>query len=132
VSTSWLHRLIAERRLAPFYLGLQDYEDDWEVEAIIQALEEDEAMNGRATVVDAAVEQRLRLDPAAVDLLLEVDEVDTVDLKKQVDGGWVEPQTLLYSRIDYSRPTDERSGDCSRCGCRATSAARPSRRRPAS
>jgi hypothetical protein len=25
-----VHRLIAERRLAPFYLGLQDYEDDWE------------------------------------------------------------------------------------------------------
>ncbi|GAA5971258.1 hypothetical protein JCM8115_005486 [Rhodotorula mucilaginosa] len=35
-------------------------------------------------------------------------EVDTVDLKKQVDGGWVEPQTLLYSRIDYSRPTVHR------------------------
>lgn len=37
-----VHRLIAERRLAPFYLGLQDYEDDWEVEAIIQALQEAE------------------------------------------------------------------------------------------
>ncbi|GAA5978094.1 hypothetical protein JCM10908_004227 [Rhodotorula pacifica] len=31
-----------------------------------------------------------------------------IDVKKQVDGGWVEPQTLLYSRIDYSRPTVHR------------------------
>ncbi|KAL8293195.1 hypothetical protein RQP46_000889 [Phenoliferia psychrophenolica] len=35
-----VHRLILERRLAPFYLGLNDFEPDWNVEQIVTALEE--------------------------------------------------------------------------------------------
>lgn len=37
-----VHKLIADRRLAPFYLGLQDFEDDWDAERIVAALDDAE------------------------------------------------------------------------------------------
>ncbi|GEM09635.1 zinc finger, RING-type domain containing protein [Rhodotorula toruloides] len=37
-----VHKLIAERKLAPFYLGLQDFEDDWDAERIVAALDDAE------------------------------------------------------------------------------------------
>jgi hypothetical protein len=33
-----VHKLIIDRRLAPFYPGLQDFEDDWDPDQVIQAL----------------------------------------------------------------------------------------------
>ena len=35
-----MHKLILERRLAPFFLGLNDFEPDWTVEQVVVALEE--------------------------------------------------------------------------------------------
>lgn len=35
-----VHKLIIARRLAPFYLGLEDYEADWDVARLVSALEE--------------------------------------------------------------------------------------------
>ncbi|GAA5845673.1 hypothetical protein JCM9279_006069 [Rhodotorula babjevae] len=37
-----VHKLIADRKLAPFYLGLQDFEDDWAADRIVAALDEAE------------------------------------------------------------------------------------------
>lgn len=37
-----MHKLIAERKLAPFYLGLQDFEEDWDAGRIVAALDEAE------------------------------------------------------------------------------------------
>ncbi|KPV75855.1 uncharacterized protein RHOBADRAFT_52872 [Rhodotorula graminis WP1] len=37
-----VHKLIADRKLAPFYLGLQDFEDDWATDRIVDALDEAE------------------------------------------------------------------------------------------
>ncbi|GAA5830299.1 hypothetical protein JCM11251_001297 [Rhodosporidiobolus azoricus] len=37
-----VHKLIADKKLSPFYLGLLDFEDDWDVEQIVQALGEAE------------------------------------------------------------------------------------------
>ncbi|BGO97685.1 Protein SIP5 [Rhodotorula toruloides] len=37
-----VHKLIAERKLAPFYLGLQDFEEDWDAGRIVAALDEAE------------------------------------------------------------------------------------------
>lgn len=37
-----VHKLIADRKLAPFYLGLQDFEDDWDNTRIAEALDEAE------------------------------------------------------------------------------------------
>lgn len=37
-----VHRLIMERKLAPFYLGLSDFEPDWDGPRIVAALEEAE------------------------------------------------------------------------------------------
>ncbi|KAM0754147.1 hypothetical protein T439DRAFT_378231 [Meredithblackwellia eburnea MCA 4105] len=33
-----VHKLILERRLAPFYLGLQDFDESWSLEEVLQAL----------------------------------------------------------------------------------------------
>lgn len=46
-SRSTVHRLIQDRRLAPFYLGLNDYEEDWQLEDIVEALLEAEQQAGR-------------------------------------------------------------------------------------
>ncbi|KAI5476512.1 zinc finger, RING-type domain containing protein [Pseudohyphozyma bogoriensis] len=35
-----VHKLILERRLAPFYLGLNDFEPDWDVDDLVNALED--------------------------------------------------------------------------------------------
>lgn len=35
-------KLIVDRKLSPFYLGLTDFEEDWDVEAIVDALVEGE------------------------------------------------------------------------------------------
>ena len=37
-----VHKLIADRKLSPFYLGLQDFEEDWAVDRIVEALDEAE------------------------------------------------------------------------------------------
>ncbi|SCV68986.1 BQ2448_2006 [Microbotryum intermedium] len=57
-----VHRLILERRLAPFHLGLDDYEDEWTVERILEALDEAELQAARklhdahASAVEAVIE----------------------------------------------------------------------------
>ncbi|SGZ22374.1 BQ5605_C022g09480 [Microbotryum silenes-dioicae] len=57
-----VHRLILERRLAPFHLGLDDYEDEWTVEQIVEALDEAEQQAARkledahASAVEAVIE----------------------------------------------------------------------------
>ncbi|SCZ96627.1 BZ3500_MvSof-1268-A1-R1_Chr4-4g07493 [Microbotryum saponariae] len=57
-----VHRLILERRLAPFHLGLDDYEDEWTVEQIVEALDEAERQAARklqdahASAVEAVIE----------------------------------------------------------------------------
>ncbi|GAA6037124.1 hypothetical protein JCM8097_008748 [Rhodosporidiobolus ruineniae] len=38
-----VHKLIQDRKLSPFYLGLVDFEDDWDEERLVQALAEAEA-----------------------------------------------------------------------------------------
>ena len=38
-----VHRLIQERKLAPFYLGIDDFEPSWSPEQVAEALEEAEA-----------------------------------------------------------------------------------------
>lgn len=38
-----VHRLIQERRLAPFYLGIDDFDPSWTPEQVVEALEEAEA-----------------------------------------------------------------------------------------
>ena len=52
-----VHRLITERKLAPFYLGLNDFEDDWDAEAVVGALTEAYATADRnlRTAHEAAV-----------------------------------------------------------------------------
>lgn len=58
-----VHRLIADRKLAPFYLGLQDFEDEWQVDAIVEALDEAEQQatqnlrDAHAAAVEAAHER---------------------------------------------------------------------------
>lgn len=37
-----VHKLIADRKLSPFYLGLQDFEEDWAADRIVEALDEAE------------------------------------------------------------------------------------------
>ncbi|GAA5885424.1 hypothetical protein JCM6882_009616 [Rhodosporidiobolus microsporus] len=37
-----VHKLITDRKLSPFFLGLLDFEDDWDVEQLVQALGEAE------------------------------------------------------------------------------------------
>ncbi|GAA5996171.1 Sip5p [Rhodotorula paludigena] len=57
-----VHKLIADRRLAPFYLGLQDFEEDWDVDHIVEALAEAEQQatqnlrDAHAAAIDAANE----------------------------------------------------------------------------
>jgi hypothetical protein len=37
-----VHKLIVERKLAPFHLGLNDYEEDWDLEQLLAALQDGE------------------------------------------------------------------------------------------
>ncbi|BGP37905.1 SNF1-interacting protein [Rhodotorula kratochvilovae] len=57
-----VHKLIADRKLAPFYLGLQDFEDDWPVDRIVDAFAEAEQQatqnlrDAHAAAIEAAAE----------------------------------------------------------------------------
>ncbi|GAA6058436.1 hypothetical protein JCM3770_006050 [Rhodotorula araucariae] len=57
-----VHRLVADRKLAPFYLGLQDFEDDWAADRIVDALAEAEEQatqnlrDAHAAAIEAAAE----------------------------------------------------------------------------
>lgn len=57
-SRSTVHKLITDRRLAPFYLGLQDFEDDWNSDQVIQALIEaqSQATKNLTDALEAAIE----------------------------------------------------------------------------
>ena len=37
-----VHKLIVDHKLSPFYLGLNDFEPDWEIDQLVQALVEAE------------------------------------------------------------------------------------------
>lgn len=53
-----VHKLILDKRLSPFYLGLNDFEEDWQVEEIVRALGEAEqqATQNLKDALHAAVE----------------------------------------------------------------------------
>ncbi|GAA5911028.1 Sip5p [Sporobolomyces salmoneus] len=54
-----VHKLVLDRRLSPFYLGLNDFEPEWEVEEIVKALQEGEeqATRNLKDAFETALEQ---------------------------------------------------------------------------